>query len=92
MGVPAVAEAVSGVAGVSVTGAVSVAVVVASTVAGASVIETNAVASPASVALDPDGSVAVPPLHADTVNAKSAVIMNSFLIILGLLCFLVEPE
>jgi hypothetical protein len=86
MGVPTVAVAVGGVAGVSVTAAVSDGIA-----AGGSVIETSAVAASGSVGVEA-GSVADPPLQADRASASSAVTVNSFLTILSLLCDHVEPD
>ena len=68
------------------------AVVAASVVAGASVIEISAVAASDSVAVEAGGSVAPPPLQADRASEIHAVTMNSFLTILSLLCDHVEPN
>jgi hypothetical protein len=93
MGVPTVGVAVSGVAGVSVTEAVSVMGVPAVSVAmGGSVTEAGVVAAGASVAVDAGGCVAAPPLQADRASENHAVTMNSFLTILILLGNHVKPN
>src|SRR5688572_19572056 len=84
---------VDDVSGVSVTATVGEgAVVAASVVAGASVMEMSAVASGGSVEVEAEGSVAVPPLQADRASVINAVTMNSFLTILSLLCDHVKPN
>jgi hypothetical protein len=86
MGVPAVGDAVSVVAGVSVR------LVSVSVAGGASVNETGASVAGAPVSVDTTISVAAPPLQADRAKASSPVTANTFLIILGLLGCHVEPD
>ena len=85
----------AGVPGVSVTAvmaaSVARAVVTASVVAGASVMETSAVASGGSVGVDAEGSVAVPPVQADKASAIHAVTMKSFWTILASLATMLNP-
>jgi hypothetical protein len=98
MGVPTVGVALGSVPDVTVADAAVTAVpsagaAVVSVAAGASVVEAGAAVVPASVAAGARGSVAIPPpLQADKASANSAVTVNSFLIILGLLCHHIEPD
>jgi hypothetical protein len=92
MGVPAVAVADGRVAEVAVAAVSSAGGAVVSVAAGASVVETGAVVCGASVAVEAGGSVAAPPLQADRASVNKAITVNSFLIILGLLCHRIEPD